>query len=538
MCLNKVYVPDFVHLRRRGSYYPCGYCSACRQALANRRANKIRHHDPEGTTCYMITLSYENKFLPYILRSDIIKFRDRLLLACNLQSPYSNPLRFDTVSSFDRFQDVNSVSSFLCTIPVYRDWSVNRVFGSTVKGPSSLLNRSVGNIDLSDISLFDFPHNLSSFKPLPNGDIDGLLGVATIHTKRRFYDPDKISIAFTPDWQNFIKRLRINLFRSSPEMSQISYYYAPEYGPTTQRFHIHALIWFDSRLTSNQVKSHICKAWPFCSKAMLEPYIQVARCAAHYVASYVNCSSDLPKFKLKIAPLKSSHSLHFGFDSLLFGLSSFVNQFASTGYPLYTSTVLNSSGQFEKRDFFYPKYVNDYYCPKCKGYSRLNSDKIRSIYTNVDQYLDLGSVPVDFTKSGEPLYNTNVLDVYGIRLTMTIRERNHFVNSLLRTFSLFSSLGYTKYDTIEFIINYYTARYSQLYKQSFNTCMDKYKILNYYNLSDVYTSKIRAPTIEPYLDDKSFDDLDPNNLRFEVYQDNLLLDTFYKNIKLRKINQL
>lgn len=60
-----------------GTYVPCGTCPSCLAAKANKRASLIRSTNPEGTTCYFVTLTYSNDFLPYVDLNELIRCYDK-----------------------------------------------------------------------------------------------------------------------------------------------------------------------------------------------------------------------------------------------------------------------------------------------------------------------------------------------------------------------------------------------------------------------------------------------------------------------------
>lgn len=506
MCVNKVFVRDLFHLRHGGSYYPCGRCPSCRQHLANARSSKISSHEFIGSKCYFVTLTYDNRSVPYILRSEVIEAVKR-----------------------GRKEDMESVS-----LAVYRDSYLNRGFGT-----SFLVNRTtvIGYIDVPvSVSL----NSLRSHLPVEFGDVPVITGIRTkIGFSSYKYDTDKISVAYSPDFQKFLKRLRINYKRSFGKTLYCSYYYAPEYGPTSMRFHIHFLFWVDSDHTKEEVISFICKAWPWCSRERVSRYVEIARAPSHYVASYVNMSADIPRDLFQISPVRSSHSVGFGFNEDVFSFSKIVEKYRQFRLVTFDTVTIDSDGKPVRREVPYPKYVLRRYFPRTKGYGRCSRSTLRLAYLYPEKYFRLSEVPVGVTESGEDLYQSGLISVYGVPITFTRSECSYFKNSLKRFYVNCISLG-IPYDVgVDLLLDFYETYYSYLYLSVFDplTCNPIDNVLVFYNLDDVVDGNVNAPTIAHYLDDTSLP-IDCNSLPCEVYESNRLFDQFNKNIKQRKIGEL
>ena len=272
MCVNKVAVADLLHYRLN-NYFNCGRCPACVQQNANRRASKIRNNYLPGFVCYFVHLTYKPDFLPYIFRSDLKAY----------------------LNSYDKKNHVYKHYG----ITVWRDVKHLRV------------KDNVYNIKER--------HCIGSYMPgeyIHASKIDEFPGICISHEfgKKPKFDPGRISVVFTPDFQNFINRFRQNLFRDFGYRVPLSYYYAPEYGPTTFRFHIHLLLWLPEKTFSEvSVRSYVLKTWPYADKSRTAKFIEVARNPASYCASYVNTSADIPDCLTRLFLPRPSHSLGFGF---------------------------------------------------------------------------------------------------------------------------------------------------------------------------------------------------------------------------------
>lgn len=450
---------------------------------------RINSHKPKDKTCYFITLHYYNDCIPYVRRDDLLR----------LSSLHSQGL----------------VESY--TIPVYRDSYIQRGFGTSFRVRRT---KQIGILEDVD----------------PTLNIQSLPGIKYNANKSNEYvDYSKVSISFVADWQQFVKRLRVNLQRAFQKVVPIDFFYAPEYGPTTQRFHSHCLIWFPSSLSIGAVKYHILKAWPFCDKSLLYKYIQVARCAAHYVSSYVNCGPDVSPSLLQLAPLKPTHSLGLGFENDVFGFSDFVEKFRQFRCVTFDSICLDSNGVPQRNTVLYPQYVLYRFLPRIKGYGRLSYASLRNFYLNVEKHCRPLRL-CNHTVSGIPLYQIDLYDVYGIPIEMTLQEIRGFRKRFEKFLERFSDLGLDRSQAFELLYDYYCCRSSYIYKSMFdltsNNVLDN--VLIYFNLPDVVNG-LPAPTVEPYLDDVSLE-IGCNALKFVFDKSNQLAAKYYENIKYRKLN--
>lgn len=112
---------------------------------------------------------------------------------------------------------------------------------------------------------------------------------------------DKIPYLSIYDVQLFIKRLRKNLKNRVVQLYGkqnvsssdylVRYFVCGEYGPTTKRCHYHGLLFFSSEQEASCIEECISKSWKFGITD--SSFVEASN--ASYVASYVNCNSDLPK---------------------------------------------------------------------------------------------------------------------------------------------------------------------------------------------------------------------------------------------------
>lgn len=297
----------------------CGHCEACLQEKANKRATRLKNEYNSKTLVLFVSLGYDRYSCPYVLHSDILN---------------NEP-----------------------TLPIYRDCSF-RTDPVTHKMKRSF-KRSI--LSYAECVCYDMKHDWLPYLRISLG-------------KQRFrYDIGKVGVCLFRDVQDFNKRLRINLKRKYKYNGKYKVYNTFEYGETTQRPHIHLLIYIEPD-AYEIFKSAIVKSWPFADRKRTLDNIQIARDAASYVASYVNCGSELPLFIKANFPPKHSFSQGLGvgcdsfqLDSLLEnvrrGNMSYNLRSSKDGVPCFVNLPV-------------PKYVINRYFPLFKGYSRLTYGEI------------------------------------------------------------------------------------------------------------------------------------------------------------------
>lgn len=490
MCLSKVLVRDLIRVER-SNYFDCGHCPSCLQKKANRRASRIRNHKPEGFTCFFITLTYSHKYVPYVKRQDVYKANDDLRVC-------------DSVD-----------------IPVYRHYYFHKNAGVSV---SKKCERPVGFITVHDLVSHD--------------ELSTLAGIRKKSTSKvfRFFE-DKISVAFSSDIQKFLKRFRQNIERAYKKRIPVSYYYAPEYGPTTQRFHAHLLLWLPSWFTEQMVRYELVEAWPYADGYRTKDFCEIARNPANYVASYVNSDASVSSVLKTWFPLRPSHSLGFGFDNRYFSFTQVLNSYAhnSFRFPILrvTETGLSVSDYV-----FYPQRVIYRYFPKVKGFSRCSCSALLHAYAHTEKYFALSPIPCGKTKLGDYLYMSNLIDVFGEPVTMTIKYRDYFVNYLKRTYKqYYQYFGYSYLDAVTLMIDYHVKRSLSFYRLSQEDKSISEALHSFFNLNIALKESI-SPTVYPYVEKASPDFIDCNKYFEECVEEIRLLEQYNKTIKQRKLNAL
>ena len=246
MCLNrKSVVNPYTH---RSVYVDCGVCSACLQKNAQARKKRIDATSKPGYNWYFITLTYDNKFLPYIKKEDL--------------------------------------KSHVSTVPIYRDFD-------------RCLYRSTADYDLDDTprQVSDPIGYLSLNEDWYSRYAHGR--IPTANGKRNV-----VGVTYYKDVQDFFKRFRIYLKRKYNYTEKLLYYSCSEYGETSYRPHFHVLLHAPAK-DEFILRTAVNASWRFDDN--LPRKFEVARHASSYVSSYVNCDSSLPSF-LRSKEFRPRHS--------------------------------------------------------------------------------------------------------------------------------------------------------------------------------------------------------------------------------------
>lgn len=302
----------------------CGKCDACKQEKANRLTSRINNHASNTDKyCFFVTLTYDEKFIPYIKRIDL-----------------ENEQLFE--------------------LPLYRDYKVRSFRGRTIVHDCSSNPVMLGSIPLYDKESGDLNREFLSFH-------------GNLWKKGRGFHPDKLGLIYYKDFQDFTKRLRINLERRYGKgLFNLDFFATSEYGENHYRPHFHVLVFAERQIfgkdTYSRLHAAICDSWLFASRDELANSIELALDAAAYVSSYVNSPADLPQVFPRLSKAKHSCSRFLGVGLSHFSLPALLEK-ADNGtltYPKRTvvdgvSTVLNVP---------IPKYVISRYFPLFKGLNR------------------------------------------------------------------------------------------------------------------------------------------------------------------------
>lgn len=480
-------------------FVPCGKCEACLQDKADSRAMRIDNHYPDDgqTMMCMLTLTYDNAFVPYIRKSDI-------LLALKL-----NKMEEKQMSAFIDYPDENPYDNTL-TVPIYRDYDIRWNRSSEMRYTKTHKNlrferdgvRFVANPYVVSYGSYRSIGELTS-TDLTDLDIDKLPSMVVGYRDRKkeipIYDNDKVTVAYYPDLQKFFKRLRINLKRDGYSFP-LSFYGCSEYGEQRSRAHFHVLLFFPKGYYEI-VKRSCLKSWTYDYRTPKRCDFRSAVHPASYVASYVNCALSIPAF-LKASKVKPKHSysFRFGCGKADLSLSKVKESFDRRDFLVYREFV--KDGVLTQTCNVLPSYVISRYAPKCKGYSRLT----------LNQRYDVASEPQRLS------YYAKRLNYYGddwIRnYTMLINKRQQWLDA-----------GYSRDDFAKFYAECWTLRASKSMILSHQNFDDVKKIFQYYfNIKDYYDNSVSHGVLDDILI------TNPPKIAYEV-NPNYFDDVFNKHLR-------
>lgn len=314
MCVNQRYITNSaIH---RSLMVKCGKCPSCQQEKAFSVTKRIRATAASDDICLFITLTYNSFSVPYVLYEDIVYNRG--------------------------------------FVNVYRDCSVRR-------------NRVGSAYSFQNDFTYD-THIIAEHVEVSPSAYLSPLGVYR-HPRGSSDSKSKVAVCFFKDIQDFWKRLDQNLSRVYGYQGKFKRFCCSELGSHTFRPHFHALV-FIKRDDEQIFRDAIVKSWPYADSRRTAEYIELARDAASYVASYVNKSVNFPSFH-SVRPFspKHSYSQDFGMSDDNFLLPSVLDKI-ERGSFIY-SGIVKQRGIPVVRDLFVPKYVVNRYFPKFKGFSRL-----------------------------------------------------------------------------------------------------------------------------------------------------------------------
>lgn len=361
MCVNKKWITNPVTKQR--VLVDCGKCPACQQAKANKRTQRVYLQSkidvPVGNVTMFVTLTYDNKHIPFIKQQDYYDFIYR-------KSDY---------------------------LPVYR--SVQRPIGRSAK------RRIWDNVVLCSYENASFKHPKSKLNVSSNFADNfrlehDVLPLPTIRYVRYRgshsyfdYDTSRVAVLYYKDVQDFIKNLKIYLLRHYG-LKELPFFCVGEYGPRSHRSHYHLLLHVPSQMYK-VVENAVASLWKYDNirkPAQRKRQIQLVENAASYVSSYVNCSADFPDFFRCFRPFSPLHVYSHGY-----GMASKYCDIS------YLETCVSRSRFYYLREITkdgiksvvkmpLPSYVINRYFPKFKGYSRLTDYEIVELIKNPARFCE------------------------------------------------------------------------------------------------------------------------------------------------------
>ncbi len=467
MCTHKRYI---VNSHGKRILVKCGKCEACLQEKAIQRSNRIRNNISKfgDTMCLFVTLTYRNSAVPYF---DLEEWKSSPVV--------SNPF---------------SLRSSYRVMKVYRDIVARRDYKKGFKYHHSLLH----TLCVDDI----ISKRETLFKTLRND-----------HSRRK-----RVGVCYHPDLQMSLKRLRQNLKRKYHYEKSFTYFACSEYGPRTMRPHFHLLIFVKGGLPDFEMwKDSIATSWPFDGYGLTQRNIEVARDAASYVSSYVNCSTYIPSLFRNCRELRPSHSYSQGFGMALEYLSLPSVLEAYKRGDLHVSVSRLREGVPVVDDILLPQYVLSRYFPKFKGYCSLSSHEINSI-----------------------LLRPSSIYEYAFRLSLD-RDDCRKIEVLLRNKREFAALcGVNLFDYCEAYSRIHALRSSQVLRDMYADVSDFDDYFTLYdNIADLYDGSVSNDSLENLMlcvhPDFAFP-VDYNSFPNVVHDSQELTRMYYEYDKSRKIN--
>lgn len=460
MCVNQRYIKNCYG---KEILVKCGHCSACLQEKAIARTNRIRNTISVDTVPLFLTLTYRNECIPYIKHFEVVDNNGLYNLRCNVYRDSS---------------------------PVYE-----RVNGSY----DTCLNLHLGT-------------NILGIVDLPFGKCKCNDKFISFHGASDF---TKIGVSWYPDVQNFIKKLKVYLFRFYGFSNTFSYYICTEYGPSSQRPHVHAVLYCKKdSFDFQKYKCAIAKAWSFCDIYKFPRSVEIATNVSGYIASYVNSSNSLPSLFTECSEFKQKHSYShaFGMENPAFCLENIQQAFDRRSLKYSVSKVRNGMQSFD--NLLLPKYVISRYFPQHKGFNRLTSFEIERIVlrpANIYEYAD--------------------------RLALDIKQCYQIEIQYRNRLRYAVSHGINKFDFARMYSQIWSLRACQVIKDMYNDIINFNDYFTLYdNISELYNGNITNYTLFALIDRFTPVDLvDFNKFPSRVSKSLKLIDSYNKYNKNRKI---
>ena len=455
MCVNRVSV--YNRYIRRSFMVDCGKCPACLQKKATLITSRIKNNLSSDMIVLFVTLTYDNHYIPYILVEDV----------------------YDEVAN----------------IPIYRDYNISR-----------RRYRDDNNV----YAFAPFTYRCGEIDRLYVGEYPPDLCTSHFLPIRKKAD-NQISIIYYPDLQNFYKRLRINLKRHYNYDEPFTFFACAEYGPTTFRAHFHTLL-FIPQSYEQMFRNAIVESWPYANSERTRKYIELARNAASYVASYVNCSSSVPSlFKNRVFRQKHSYSKNFGLASSDFGLLEILKK--ADNRDMSYRKLLNREGIPSVVNVPIPKYVINRYFPEFKGLSRLSPDSLRVVLQYPERLRDF-KLELDYSD----------LDLHAISVRLS-HALNHY------------RLLTGKQSSYDYAIDYlrvWNARKNYVLSHQYDDVLTMSDYGYFYdNLNEWFFGVVHSDSLDSLNLHRL--ELNPNALPRNVSETSYYSSLFHKKIKQRKV---
>lgn len=494
MCINKRWITNPVTGVK--VFVSCGRCEACQQEKANKRTLRINLQTkldvPIGYQTILLTLTYNNDYVPFILRKDYENF-------------------------------IDGKSNFL---PVYRYGF--KSYTGNVKRPL----RYLVLLDSFENKCYDVDNTQLKLKgnfvtdwlsECPDTSLPALRSTHWYNGKKYYsYDDCRIGVLYYKDIQNFLKRLRITLKRKYNANFKLKFFCVGEYGPDSFRPHYHLLLHFPKGYFT-QLENAIIESWKFDSISKYQfrcQQIKLAKDAASYVSAYVNKSSNFPDFFKAFRPFRQKHvySLGYGMESKYCQLS-YLDKCVNSA-EFYYQKIIKVGSVKSVIKLPLPAYVINRYYPKFKGFSRLTDYEILLNISNPDRFFEYKKT-IGYTDD----------DLHKIVVSL----RNHYLKWC--NLKKLPVNDYSLADYSRSYVNSWKSYYSFLHKLGYNDVLTEqdlvYHFINWYefrNKDGDLAEKLGFLTSYYGNFEK-----DPNKFPLNIANHNKLITTFNHNLKKKKV---
>lgn len=265
----------------------CGQCDYCIHKRAQKASMRVKTAGSAFKYSYFVTLTYDNEHIP--------------LMDCEvLHSEYEDALSIsgDKVFGYERHSYI-PVSDY----QPEDSSSLRHIFFTQVQGTVPFDREIKEYVPVKD-NWFLSMDAIRSFIRKTQAVDNSVYPVA-----EKYGVDNLIPFLNYVDIQNYIKRLRKNLYQVLGSYETLHFYAVGEYGPVHFRPHYHILLFTNSKEVSEVLRQCHDKSWKLGRSDF-----QVARGgSSSYVASYVNSLSSAPLLYRSCRAFKPRQRASLGF---------------------------------------------------------------------------------------------------------------------------------------------------------------------------------------------------------------------------------